>query len=296
MSGGTEGGLSPHWLVFEARQEHGAEIGARLAIGVAFTRQLWPEEIGRTAQITATAQAVQRAMKQAAIESVSDAHYVQIKCPLLTRMRISEAEARGQTVVTHDTYASMGMSRGAAALGVALALGECDESDLREGAVCRDTSLYSSRASCSAGVELMDSQVMVLGNSRAWSGDLVIGHGVMADALDVGAAWNTLAACGIFGARQLNTETRSRVAAVLAKAEAATNGLIRGRRHVMLDDSDIHASRHARALVGGVLAGVFGDTQIFVSGGAEHQGPDGGGPIAVIARHVDDGTGGRTTT
>jgi cyanuric acid amidohydrolase len=52
----------------------------------------------------------------------------------------------------------------------------------------------------------------------------------------------------------------------------------------MLDDSDIHASRHARALVGGVLAGVFGDTQLFVSGGAEHQGPDGGGPIAVIAR------------
>jgi cyanuric acid amidohydrolase len=33
-----------------------------------------------------------------------------------------------------------------------------------------------------------------------------------------------------------------------------------------------------------VLAGVVGDTRIFVSGGAEHQGPDGGGPIAVIAR------------
>jgi cyanuric acid amidohydrolase len=37
-------------------------------------------------------------------------------------------------------------------------------------------------------------------------------------------------------------------------------------------------------LVGGVLAGVVGDTRLFVSGGAEHQGPDGGGPIAVIAR------------
>ena len=54
----------------------------------------------------------------------------------------------------------------------------------------------------------------------------------------------------------------------------------------MLDDSDIHASRHARALVGGVLAGVFGETQLFVSGGAEHQGPDGGGPLAVIARRA----------
>ncbi|HEV8030018.1 MAG TPA: ring-opening amidohydrolase [Stellaceae bacterium] len=27
-----------------------------------------------------------------------------------------------------------------------------------------------------------------------------------------------------------------------------------------------------------------GRTDLFVSGGAEHQGPDGGGPVAVIAR------------
>ena len=60
--------------------------------------------------------------------------------------------------------------------------------------------------------------------------------------------------------------------------------MIRGARHIMWDDSDIQASRHARALVGGVLAAVIGRTDLFVSGGAEHQGPDGGGPIAVIAR------------
>ena len=50
----------------------------------------------------------------------------------------------------------------------------------------------------------------------------------------------------------------------------------------MLDDSDISATRHARAFVGGVLAGLFGDTQIYISGGAEHQGPPGGGPVAII--------------
>jgi len=60
--------------------------------------------------------------------------------------------------------------------------------------------------------------------------------------------------------------------------------MIRGVRHIMGDDSDIQASRHARALVGGVLAAAIGRTDLFVSGGAEHQGPDGGGPIAVIAR------------
>jgi cyanuric acid amidohydrolase len=50
----------------------------------------------------------------------------------------------------------------------------------------------------------------------------------------------------------------------------------------MLDDSDISATRHARAFVCGALAGLIGHAEIYVSGGAEHQGPDGGGPVAVI--------------
>jgi cyanuric acid amidohydrolase len=33
-----------------------------------------------------------------------------------------------------------------------------------------------------------------------------------------------------------------------------------------------------------VLAGVIGDTMLYVSGGAEHQGPAGGGPLAIISR------------
>jgi cyanuric acid amidohydrolase len=53
----------------------------------------------------------------------------------------------------------------------------------------------------------------------------------------------------------------------------------------MLDDSDINATRHARAAVGGLIAGVAGTGAVYVSGGAEHQGPAGGGPVAVIARH-----------
>jgi cyanuric acid amidohydrolase len=125
---------------------------------------------------------------------------------------------------------------------------------------------------------------MVLGNSAAWTGDLRIGHGVMADAIDVGAAWSALAQLGLAGAHQLAPAEQGRIAAVLAKAEPSKSGLIRGHRHIMADDSDIHATRHARALVGGVLAGIFGDTRLFVSGGAEHQGPDGGGPVAIIAR------------
>src|SRR5581483_10185101 len=128
-------------------------------------------------------------------------------------------------------------------------------------AICKDWSLYSSVASTSAGVELLRNEVVVLGNAPGWAGDLVIGHDVMKDAIDAAAARR-----------------------VLARAEASPSGEIRGRRHTMLDDSDIHSTRHARALVGGVLAGVLGDTMLYVSGGAEHQGPAGGGPVAIISR------------
>jgi cyanuric acid amidohydrolase len=37
-----------------------------------------------------------------------------------------------------------------------------------------------------------------------------------------------------------------------------------------------------RAFVAGALAGLVGHAEIFVSGGAEDQGPDGGGPVALI--------------
>ena len=77
-------------------------------------------------------------------------------------------------------------------------------------------------------------------------------------------------------------QQRARLVALLGKAEASHDGRLRGHRHTMLDDSDIAATRHARAFVCGALAGLVGHAEIYVSGGAEHQGPDGGGPVALI--------------
>lgn len=75
-----------------------------------------------------------------------------------------------------------------------------------------------------------------------------------------------------------------RLVNLFAKAGAAPDGAVRGQRHTMLDDSDINATRHARAAVGGVLASIAGHTALYVSGGAGHQGPPGGGPVAAIVR------------
>ncbi|HEX2891051.1 ring-opening amidohydrolase [Vineibacter terrae] len=286
MSGGTEGGLSPHLTVFCRRKAEARlpDAGKRLAIGIGFTRRFRPEEIGRAAQIRETAAAVRAAMAEAGIDDAADAHFVQIKCPLLTQERIAEAQALGADTATRDTYESMALSRGASALGVALALGEISAAQAADAAVGSDWSLFSGVASTSAGVELQRNEIIVLGNATGWTGDLRIEHDVMADAIDLEAARRALGRLGLAAAGQVPTEARARIVAVLAKAEAAPAGMIRGRRHIMLDDSDIHSTRHARALVGGVLAGLIGDTMLYVSGGAEHQGPAGGGPVAIIAR------------
>ena len=52
MSGGTEGGLSPHLLVFCRGEEAAAAGPKRLAIGIGLTREFRPEEIGRDRKST----------------------------------------------------------------------------------------------------------------------------------------------------------------------------------------------------------------------------------------------------
>ncbi|KAK9796327.1 hypothetical protein WJX73_005330 [Symbiochloris irregularis] len=141
MSGGCEGAISPHILVFAVSQttpdSRGVQQDAkvkRLALGVAFTKEFLPEEQGREAQI---------------------------KCPLLTKERIADSARRGAQCATNNTYASMAMSRGASALGVALALGE-QPGGISDEHVCRAWQHYSDRASCSAGIELLRNEVLVM--------------------------------------------------------------------------------------------------------------------------------------
>ena len=95
----------------------------------------------------------------------------------------------------------------------------------------------------------------------------------MQDAIDSAAVWQAM-----------GDADASRIIHVLAKADPSPDGMLRGWRHIMLDDTDISATRHARAAVGGVIAGITGCPAAFVSGGAEHQGAPGGGPVAVILR------------
>jgi cyanuric acid amidohydrolase len=220
--------------------------------------------------VDAVAAAVERAAHRAGFAPQA-AELVLVKCPLLTTQEIAAPAA---SVVSGDPYASMGFSRAASALGVALATGEASDAEI-DAALAGELSIYSSVASTSAGVEVDCCHVVVLGPSLEVCSWLRASHTVMADALDataVSALLEEVAAAD------------GQLVQLFAKAEAAPDGQVRGRRHTMLTDSDLGATRHARAAVGGLLAGLCGEPAIYVSGGAEHQGPPGGGPVTVIWR------------
>jgi cyanuric acid amidohydrolase len=282
MSGGTEGGLSPHFVVFEARPGDGPPAAGALAVGSARTKKLPYDHLGRLAQVDLVAEGVSAAIRNAGLASTADVHFVQIKCPLLTADRVAAAEALGARTITRDTLKSMGFSRAASALGIGVALGEIERGALTEDVIGKNWRFYSERASTSAGVELFDHEIVVLGRASGWTGPLRIDHALMTDALDIEPVRAALARLGIEVSGQLTHRQSGRLIAMFAKAEASGDGVLRGKRHTMLNDSDISATRHARAFVAGALAGLVGHAEIFVSGGAEHQGPDGGGPVALI--------------
>ncbi|NLJ79125.1 MAG: ring-opening amidohydrolase [Tissierellia bacterium] len=283
MSGGTEGVMSPHATIFAASEVDGeASDEKSLAVSVGFTRDFLPEEIGTMVMVKEVEKTVLELMKTAGIESKDDVHFVQIKCPLLTSDRTIDAKSRGKDVVVEDTYKSMGYSRGASALGVAVALKEIDESELSDSSILNDWSLYSTVASTSAGVELMNCEIVLMGNSVKSVSKYRIGHSVMEDAIDLEAVVEAMRDSGLDIDKIPSDEDRERIVNVLAKAEASPDGYVRNRRNTMLTDSDINHTRHARAVVNAVIASLVGDPMVYVSGGAEHQGPAGGGPVAVI--------------
>jgi cyanuric acid amidohydrolase len=285
MSGGTEGGMAPHWTVFERGVGQGVDNGdggPAMAIGRAHTFALPFEDLGRIGQVEQVAAGVRNAMMDAGIVDPNDVHFVQIKCPLLTAQRIAEADGRGVSVATRDTLKSMGLSRAASALGVAVALGEIEAAAIRDADIGTNWDLWSGRASASAGIELLNHEIVVLGMSASWSGPLAVDHAVMADGIDIEPVRAALGRLGLSTPGQLSLIDRVRLIALLGKAEASHDGRLRGYRHTMLDDSDISSTRHARAFVAGALGCLIGHAEIYVSGGAEHQGPDGGGPVALI--------------
>ncbi|GLX03659.1 ring-opening amidohydrolase [Microbispora sp. NBRC 16548] len=283
-SGGTDGVLSPHATIF-ATVDPATAVRTdepRVSVGVAMSEVILPEDIGRPAMVEKVAAGVREAMKIAGIDDPADVHYVQTKTPLLTLSTITDAKERGRTVVTEDTLKSMDISNSTTALGIAVALGEIETPSAEQ--IHKDLSLYSSVASCSSGVELDRAQIVVVGNVRGIGGRYRAGHSVMKDALDADGIWEAIRGAGVdLPERPHPDDLGDRLVNLFIKCEADPSGRVRGRRNIMLDDSDVHWHRQIKATVGGVAASVSGDPAVFVSVAAVHQGPSGGGPVIAIA-------------
>ena len=280
-SGGCDGVITPHATVFARNAKTGPATKSRLTIGTAMSVQILPEDIGRPAMVEKVADAVRAAMHDAGIDDPKDVHYVQTKTPLLTVDAVHDAHARGREVAC-EVHDSMGVSNGTTGLGIAVGLREIKMPKAEE--ICRNLDLYSSVASCSSGVELTQAQIVLLGNKNGAGGRYRIGHAVMKDAIDIDGIYDSIRNAGLeLPERPRAEDLKGRLVNCFMKCEADRTGKLRGRRQIMLDDSDVPWHRHAKGAVGGVAAAAIGDPAVFVSVDAMHQGPQGGGPcIAII--------------
>jgi ring-opening amidohydrolase-like protein len=279
-SGGCDGVITPHATVFARNGKAGTAGKPRLVLGTALSPKILPEDIGRPAMVEKVAEGVRLAMKDAGITNPRDVHYVQTKTPLLTIEWIADAHSRGKDVAC-EVHDSMGVSNGTTALGIAVALGEIAMPKAEE--ICKNLDLYSSVSSCSSGVELDQAQIVLLGNKDGAGGRYKIGHSVMKDALDADGIYEAIRNAGLdLPDRPRASDLQGRLVNCFIKCEADRTGRLRGRRQIMLDDSDVHHHRHSKGAVGGVAAAAIGDPAVFVSVDAMHQGPQGGGPVIAI--------------
>ncbi|MDX2107407.1 MAG: ring-opening amidohydrolase [Candidatus Melainabacteria bacterium] len=284
LSGGCEGVVSPHIVVY-SRSGSSSNIPSpekRLALGIGFTREFKPEEIGRMAQVEETARVIKEVVAQLQIDSPKDVHLIQMK-GAIPNYSFEEGEAARKS--GKPMRSDMVYSRGASALGAAVALGEVESKSISDDSICSDFEKYSSTASCSAKPGLLRTEIMVLGNSSYWGGDLKINSSILHDMLDIESVQTTLEGLGFKLVNgHLNPEDSSRLIGVYAKSEADPRGTVRGKRHTMLQDDDISDTRYSRCVLSSVLACITGDTAVYVSTRSEHHGPQGGGTLSIVAQ------------
>jgi cyanuric acid amidohydrolase len=286
MIGGTAGLMSPHITLFVKKPVKSSvkRKGKRLAIGVASTRVLRPEEYGRATQVELVSAAVRAAMDDAGIRSAQDVTCVELKCPQMTAERMADAHARGEAVVDENPNVASSLSRGASALGAAVALGEVPSSEITDEVIGRRLDLYTLRGSASSGSEQDAVRVVVIGNVEGAPGNYAAACSVMTHQLDLPGARSAFVDAGLrLEDGMLVVADRPKIAAIFVNAGADYLPHCQGRRHTMASDLLAHASGHvAKAVAHATVAGIVQETLFLCSAGAEHQGAPGSNLVCVI--------------
>jgi cyanuric acid amidohydrolase len=235
-----------------------------LVVGVACSESLPPFPRCGIAHIDAAAQAVESAMTDADLRPEQVA-LVLIKSPILA----PEATPAGAGSFRRHA-GSTGSSRGAAAIGAGIALGEIARTDLSPDPVGRD-GVFASRVMSFSGIETDRIEAVVLGERPGGDPRWSISVAMIADFLDRD------------GIARLQSRSAQQPQLVFFKAGIRPDGRMRGRRTTVLS-SDLSADKQLRAAASGFIAAHFGTTAAFISGGAEHQAPAGACLCATLHR------------
>lgn len=276
--GGTAGLMVPHATLFVRRpapRTHPLHDKA-LALGIAFTRTLEPHELGTLTQVDLVTEAVTRAMADAGIDSPGDVAAVEIKCPQPDPKSAPPGTPPGLVGAP---------SRGACALGAAVALGEVDRSVLSEDTIGRRKDLFARRASASSGGELHNVRIVVIGNRTGAPGHQCAGYGVMEDQLDLAGAIRAFEMAGLeVSGGRLDARESQKLAAVFVNAGADGVDACRGYRHTIATDLLAGYTGHvAKAVAHATVAGIAQTPLVLGNAGYEHQGPPGANLVCVIA-------------
>jgi cyanuric acid amidohydrolase len=271
VSGGVEGTTAPNALIVARKAARGPAKGKALAVGASVSPVLANELAGTATQIEHACDAVRAALKDGGFAGADDVHLVQIKSPAPARFE-GPAEA------------AIGRARSATVLGAMVVLGEITMAQARRAFDKRDLRRWTARVSVSSAAEFGRQETVVFGHAPGWIGDLRIAHGALADPLDLPSVVRVLARLDLDADPQLNAASRSRLIACLAKSGPPADGRLRGVDLAFTADPTQSPLRRVRGGLGSLIAAATGEPRVFVSGGAEHQGPPGGGIFAAIAR------------
>lgn len=286
MIGLCGGLMSPHYTVFTRKVVAAPSTlpqDKRLAVGIADTRVLLPEEYGTMAQVELVATAVEAAIAQAGISSLDDIQCVEIKCPAMTPARLQDAEHRGVNVVSTNLNQASSMAKAACALGIGLALKEIPPEKLNDRAINCNYALYTNRGSVSAGGEQSACRVLVMGNSKFSVSRYRVGYGVMHDQLDTAGVYSALTSAGLNCRIPLTTDQQNKITQVFVNCGADAVTAVCNRRHTMHSDFLAgYAGIMAKAVANAIVASVVGDPMILASAGNEHQGARGSNLVAAI--------------
>jgi barbiturase len=282
-SGGV-GILAPQVVVYSRRPaEPAPDSSPRLAVGTARSVVMQPEWTGTSRPIEVTADAVRAAAADAGIDP-ADAEYVVGKAYHVSQHDLAAARDGGHPIPDFDDRTLFRKTSGSAGLGIAVAV---DGLAMPSGDdVAVDLDLWSGRASASANPwepvpgDGPHTQLILLGNRAGAGGRLRVGHAVIADLLDVEALPRALRRAGLdVGPGPLTPEQRARVVAVYAKVGPPPDGRLRGRRQVVENPA---YGDQVKVAVAGMLSAWLQDNVLYISGSATHQGPPGGGTLAVV--------------